>query len=62
MTSLVSGLDPVILDEQFEETYHVKCTLCDEYCSVLFSGVSTKQTNKQTFPFYACRDLPVVHK
>jgi hypothetical protein len=37
MTSLVSGLDPVILDEQFEETYHVTCTLCYEYCLVLFS-------------------------
>jgi len=37
MTSLVSGLDPVILDEQFEETYRVTCTLCCEYCLVLFS-------------------------
>jgi len=46
MTSLVSGLDPVILDEQFEETYHVTCTLCCEYCSVLFSVyLPNKQTN-----------------
>ena len=37
MTLLVLGLDPVILDEQFEETYHVMCTLCCEYCPVLFS-------------------------
>jgi hypothetical protein len=45
MTSLVSGLNPVILDQQFEETYHVTCTLCCEYCSLLFC-VCTKQANK----------------
>ena len=44
MMSLISGLDPVILDEQFEETYRLTYAPCCEYCSVLFS-VSTKQTN-----------------